>query len=294
MSFFTDIFTLPPMHRAFWVAVLAAPFCALIGSFITLKRLAFFSHAVSHSAITGLALGFTFHLSQSAASPGMQVALAIFCMAIALLMAWLFENTTLPPDTIMAFSFTGSVALGVILISRIRDYQVLEGVLFGDILAARWTDLWTIGALGVAVAGFIAVFYRPLALSVVNETLARLEGYPVRRMNYLFIILISLVVAVLMRQLGALLVNGMLVIPAAAARSIAGSFRQMLWFSVVIGVVGAVAGIFSSYHMDMPTGPALVLAQVVLLAACLVAGGVLRRASALRHNRRALNMERLP
>lgn len=269
MSPLTDIFSLPPMARAFWVAALAAPFCALLGSVITLRRLAFFSHAISHSALTGLALGFALRLADSASSPAMTLVLTVFCLAVAAGMVALFEFTRLPADTVMAFTFTGSVALGVVLISRLDDYRLLEGALFGDILAARWSDLIEIGVVGVVVLVFLGVSRRPLALATVSESLARLEGVNLRRLNYLLVLVIGLVVAVLMRQFGALLLNGFLIIPAAAARSVAGSLRGMLITSVILAELAVIGGIAASYHADLPTGPTLVLAQVAVLAACL-------------------------
>ncbi len=274
MEFFSAVFELPPLARAFWIALLAAPFCALLGAFITLRKLAFFSHAISHSALTGLALGFTFQLAASAGDPAMRVLLVAFCLAVAVGMVALFEFTSLPQDTVMAFSFTGSVALGVVLISRLDDYRVLEGALFGDILAARWPDLIEVGVLGAVVLAFLMCFRRGLTLSIVDESLARLEGINLRRLNYLLVLVIGLVVAVLMRQFGALLLNGFLIIPAAAGRSLGGSLRSMLIISVVVGLVAVVLGIYASYHADLPTGPTLVLAQVVILAVCLLVGGL--------------------
>ena len=274
MEFVTDIFALPPLARAFWLALIAAPFCALLGCFITLRRLAFFSHAISHSALTGLALGFTLHVAESAGSPAMRLVLALFCLAVAAGMVALFEFTKLPTDTVMAFSFTGSVALGVVLISRLDDYRILEGALFGDILAARWADCLEVALLGLLVVGFLALFRRPLALLIVDESLARLEGVRIRRLNYLFVLLIGLVVAVLMRQFGALLLNGFLIIPAAGARALAGSLRGMLVISVALALTAVALGVGASYHADLPTGPSLVLAQVALLTLCLAIAAV--------------------
>ncbi len=269
MNFLTDLFALPPVARAFWLALIAAPFCALLGSFITLRKLAFFSHAISHSALTGLALGFTFHLADSAGSPAMRLTLVVFCLAIAAGMVALFEFTKLPTDTVMAFSFTGSVALGVVLISRLDNYRILEGALFGDILSARPGDIVEVAVLGAGVLAFLAWNYRALSLAIVSEPLARLEGINLRRLNYLFVLVIGVVVALLMRQFGALLLNGFLIIPAAAARPLAASLRTMLVLSTLIAMVSAVGGMLLSYHADLPTGPSLVLAQVGALAVCL-------------------------
>src|ERR1051326_2818499 len=170
-----EFLQLPQMQRAFVIALIAGPVAGLFGTFITLRRMSFFSDAISHGAMTGVTLGFALRLARDVNSPAMQLTLIVFCTLIALLMAWLFERTTLHADTVIAFSYTGSVALGVVLISRLRGYRVLESALFGDILASSATDLWITVALALLTLGFLVFNLRALALSVVQESLARLE-----------------------------------------------------------------------------------------------------------------------
>ncbi len=219
----------------------------------------------------------------------MQITLVVFCTSIALLMAWLFERTSLHTDTVIAFSYTGSVALGVILISRLRGYRVLEGALFGDILASSASDVWTIAGLAVATLAFLFFNMRALTLSIVQENLAKIEGFNTRRLNYLFVMLIAIVVALLLRQLGALLISGLIVVPAAASRVVARDFRWMLVLSAVFGLIGAATGVYSSYHLDTPTGPTIVLVDVVILTACLV----LSRVGGKRHGATTARPDRL-
>lgn len=264
-----EFLELPQMQRAFAIALIAGPVAGVLGTFITLRRMSFFADAISHAAMTGVTLGFALRLAQEVNSTSMQITLIVFCVAIALLMARLFERTTLHTDTVIAFSYTGSVALGVVLISRLRGYRVLEGALFGDILGSSARDVWLIAGLAVVTLGFLFLNLRALTLSVVHENLARLEGLNVRVLNYAFVVLIAVVVALLLRQLGALLISGLIVVPAAAARILAGDFRQMLGWSAAIGFVGAAGGVAASYHLDTPTGPTMVLADVAILAVCL-------------------------
>lgn len=259
-----EFLEIPEMQRALFVAALAGPACALLGTFITLRGLAFFSDAIAHSALTALAIGFLFNLATDAHAPAMQALLAGFCVLLAVLMEWARERTGLRPDTVLALAFTGSIALGVVLISRLRGYRVLESALFGDILACTWLDIALVAVLAITVFAVVGLNLRAFALSTVNEHLARLEGIPVRRLNYVFVVLVALVVALLLRQIGAMLISGLLVIPAAAARFVAPSFRAMLRLAVGFGLVGALLGLFASYHLDTPTGPTMVLADLVL------------------------------
>ena len=253
------------------IALIAGPMAGLLGTFITLRRMSFFSDAISHGAMTGITLGFALNLAKDINSPAMQVTLVVFCTLIALLMAGLFEKTSLHTDTVIAFSYTGSVALGVVILSRLHTgARVLENALFGDILAASRADVYLVAALAASIVLFLCLNLRALTLSVVHENLAKMEGFNVRRLNYLFVILIAIVVALLIRQLGALLISGILVVPPAAARVIARNFKQMLVLSTGFGLLGAALGVFASYHLDAPTGPTIILTDVAILTACML------------------------
>ena len=264
-----EFLELPQMRNAFMVALIAGPLGGLLGTFITLRGMSFFSDAISHGAMTGVTLGFALNLAKDINDPGIQITLVVFCVLLALLMAWLLERTSLHADTVIAFTYTGSVALGVVMISRLRGYRVLEGALFGDILASSKTDVYVMAGLALLTLGFLAVNLRPLTLVVVQENLAKIEGYNTRRLNYAFVVIVALVIALLLRELGALLISGLIVVPAAAARVVSGNFRNMLLVSAAFGLAGAATGVFGSYQLDTPTGPTIVLADVFILTLCL-------------------------
>jgi len=273
-----EILQTPQLERALLIAVIAGPVMALLGTFITLRGMAFFSDAISHAALTGVGLGVALRLTNDVYGTGMQFVLIVFCCLVGLMMAWLFERTSLRADTVIAFSYSGAVALGVILISQLKGYQSLEGVLFGEILFASETDVWMVVGLSVLVLVFLLLNLRALLLCVVQEDLARIAGVDIRRLNYLFVLLIALVIALLLQQLGALLISGLIVIPAAASRMVSTSFRQMLIIAAVFGVFAGVIGIVASAQFDLPTGPTIVLANVALLVAAMVLGAILGRA----------------
>ena len=269
----------PQLQRALWIALIAGPVLGLLGAIITLRGLAFFSDAISHSAMTGVGLGLMLRLANEVYGPAMQAVLVVFCCAIALIMAWLLERTSLRADTVIAFSYSGATALGVILISRLKGYQSLEGVLFGEILFASDWDVWLVIGLGLIVSIFLTLNLRGLLLCTIEENLARLAGINVRRLNYSFVVLIALVVALLLQQLGALLIGGLIVIPAAASRMVARSFRQMLCLSAVFALLAGMVGILASAQYDLPTGPSIVLANTLFLFLAMIAGRlILKRA----------------
>jgi zinc transport system permease protein len=272
-----EVFQTPQLERALLIAMIAGPIMGMLGTFITLRGMAFFSDAISHAAMTGVGLGIALRLVNDVYGGGMQLVLAIFCCLVALMMAWLFERTSLRADTVIAFSYSGAVALGVILINQLKGYQSLEGVLFGEILFASDQDVWLILGLSILVLVFLLINMRGLLLCVVQENLARIAGINIRRLNYSFVVVIALVIALLLQQLGALLISGLIVIPAAASRMVAGSFRQMLIFGALFGLLAGILGITSSAQFDLPTGPTIVLANVAFLIVAMVLGRILGR-----------------
>jgi zinc transport system permease protein len=272
-----EILQTPQLLRALVIAMVAGPALALLGTIITLRGMAFFSDAISHAALTGVGLGLALKLSSDVSGVGMQAVLVVFCCLVGLTMAWLFEKTSLRADTVIAFSYSGAVALGVILIIQLKGYQSLEDVLFGEILFASTTDVWMIAGLSVLVLLFLFFNLRALLLCVVQEDLARIAGVNIRRLNYLFVLLIALVIALLLQQLGALLISGLIVIPAAASRMVSTSFRQMLLWAAVFGLIAGILGIVTSAQFDLPTGPTIVLANVTLLLAAMLMSAALGR-----------------
>jgi len=259
------------MRYALISAMILGPTCAFFGVFITLRGMSFFSDAVAHSALTGVALGFLFQEWFGLGIPTGAVVL-IFSLLLASIMSYFFQKTSLSPDTVIAFSFTGSVAIGVILISKMGKYRLLDGLLFGDIYANGREDILLQLLLAAAVFCFLGWNMKALTLSIVQPDLARVQGYRMEWLNYTFSLLIAACVAVCIKMLGALLLSALIVIPAAAAKLVASNFRQMIAFSTGLGLIGAVGGVMVSYACDIPTGPTIVVSHLSLLLAALIIG----------------------
>jgi zinc/manganese transport system permease protein/zinc transport system permease protein len=258
-------------------AIILGPACALLGVFVTLRGMAFFSDALAHSALTGVALGFLLDEWLPWTVPTMAVVL-VFCFALATLMAYFFERTRLKPDTIIAFSFTGSVALGVVVISALDKYRLIDGLLFGSIYANTRADLILQAVFCSGLIVFLLFNSRTYALTILQPELARAQGIRLERMNYFFALAVAATVAMGMKMVGALLLSALIVIPPAAAKLVSGNFRAMLCFAPLLGLIAAVAGVVGSNTLGSPTGPTIVLANVALLLAC-ITGTLLRRPS---------------
>jgi ABC-type Mn2+/Zn2+ transport system permease subunit len=263
------------MQRALVAAAVAGPLCALLGVFITLRGMSFFSDAVAHAALTGVALGLLAEQGLAAAGLVMPpwahaAVLVVFCVGIAWLMTWLFERTALRADTVIAFCFTGSVAFGAIVIGRLRQARDLEAVLFGDVNALAWEDVWALG--GVAVLAFVLVLgnLRALTLTTLQPDLARADGIRAGRWNLALVTLVAVTVALLIKMIGALLLSALIVVPAAAGKLLAPGFRAMLWIAMGLGLAASVGGVLVAWQVDEPTGPVIVLVQLLPLAGAIV------------------------
>jgi zinc transport system permease protein len=259
------MFTEPFMQRALLAALFLGPLCAFMGVFVTARRMAFFSDTISHAALTGVALGFWFGL----ADPTWPMIAVSLLVAGAIM--WLRENTDLLTDTIMALLLSSSVAIGVIILSLLEGFRgELHSYLFGEILAIGAQEVW-LAAVLFAVVG-TALFWQlgSTTLLTAHEEMAQVCGVPVRRYNYLFVIVLTFAVALTIRLLGIILVTALIVIPPAAARGMSRNLRQQIIFSLAFGLIGGVGGTLLSYQLDVPCGPAIVLACVVLFLLSLV------------------------
>jgi len=264
---FSEIWSYEFMRYALLSACVLGPACALLGVFVTLRGMAFFSDALAHSAVTGVALGF-FINEKLGWDVDPMLSVLFFSMALAGLMAWLFERSNLSPDSVIAFSFTGSVALGVVLISWLKKYRLIDGILFGSIYSNSFSDLLWQLALAGGIGIFLLFLMKRYTLSTLSPELSLSFGIRSGWLNYVFAMLIAATVVVALKMLGALLLSALIVIPPAASKLISGSFRKMLLFSLLIGFLAPLIGVLFSCQADVPTGPSIVLANVCLLFVC--------------------------
>ena len=262
-----NMLTEPWMQRALLVAVFLSPLCALLGVFLTARRMAFFSDTISHAGLAGVAIGLWLGLAEptwSLIAVGLVVAAAIF---------WLKEKTELLTDTIMALLLSGSVAAGVILLGilKIRPGEI-HGYLFGDILAVSSAEVWQAAGLFLIIGAGVFFFLSDLTLITAQEDMAQVSGVPVRRANYLFVLVLTLTVALTIRLLGIILVTALLVIPPAAARNVSRTLRQQIILSIIFGFFGGVGGTVLSYHLDVACGPTIVLVCIGTFLLTLIGG----------------------
>jgi zinc transport system permease protein len=276
------MFTEAYLIRALVAAALLAPLCGLLGVFVTARRMSFFSDTIAHGALTGMALGVWLGWTDHT------LPMVLFSLALAGALLWLQRNTQLLTDTIMALLLSGSVALGMIVLSLLHGSRAqLHSYLFGDILAVGAQDLLLASILFVVVFAGLSWNLSGMTLLSAHEEMAWVTGVPVRRLNFLFLLVMTITVAVSIRLLGILLVTALLVVPPATARNLSRNLRQQIIWSVLSGLVGGLTGVFASARLDLPCGPAIVLSCIALFIVTLVAGRAMDRKPRLHENAQA-------
>ena len=259
-----SLLTFPFMQRAIVGAVLMGILGGMLGSFVTLRQLSFFSHAVGHAALVGVALGVLLQINPT-------WMLLPFTLVFGVIVLYFIDKTDLASDSVLSIVLSGALAIGVILTSLIKGYRGnLMAVLFGDILAIDTTDL--ILTLLVLVGGsiFLLSTLRQQILLTLNPDVAQVQGIPVQLYRYVFVVLLSLAVAVAIKAVGVLLVNAFLVIPASTAKLMSHHFSRFLIMSVIVGSISSIAGIIVSGIFNFASGPSIVLVQFLLFVAVFI------------------------
>lgn len=257
---FTDIWWLVPLLTGVFLATITGP----LGSFVVWRRMAFFGDTLAHGALLGITLGVLTDIN-------LTVALALSCVLLALLLMPLQNRSNLSSDTLLGIVSHSTLAIGLVALSLADGVRVdLMSYLFGDLLAVEISDLAWVSASVMVIGGLMALNWRGLLASTVSPELAEIDGYPVKRLNLLLVLMLAMVVALAMKIVGILLVSALLVVPAATARSFARTPQQMVLIAAVSGISSVLLGIWASFQWDTPTGPSVVVAAAGLFILSLI------------------------
>ncbi|KZZ45176.1 hypothetical protein A3759_10215 [Thalassolituus sp. HI0120] len=257
---FTDIWWLVPLLTGVLLATITGP----LGSFVVWRRMAFFGDTLAHGALLGITLGVLTDIN-------LTVALALSCVLLALLLMPLQNRSNLSSDTLLGIVSHSTLAIGLVALSLADGVRVdLMSYLFGDLLAVEISDLAWVSASVMVIGGLMALNWRGLLASTVSPELAEIDGYPVKRLNLLLVLMLAMVVALAMKIVGILLVSALLVVPAATARSFARTPQQMVLIAAASGISSVLLGIWASFQWDTPTGPSVVVAAAGLFILSLI------------------------
>jgi zinc transport system permease protein len=255
------------MQLALLAGVVVGATAPLIGTFIVQRGMSLLGDGLGHVAVAGV--GASLLLSTSPTWTALLVA-----VAAALLIEWLRTRDGTSGDLALALVFYGGIAAGVVLASRSATNTNLEPYLFGSILTATPTDVGTVIGLGALIAVSIAVTGPALLAVILDEDAARVAGIPARALNALLAVLTAVTVVAAMRIVGVLLVAALMVLPVAASRLLARSFRATLLGAMAVGVASAVLGLVAARQWALAAGGAIVLVSALAFALASVWVGV--------------------
>jgi len=262
---------LDPLGRAFFLralvaAILVGTVCAVVGTYVVLKGLAFIGDAVSHAAFPGVVasflLGTPYFLGAAVAAVG-----------TALSIGFVSRRTQLRLDTTVGVVFAGTFALGIFMYSTIHGFVMdLMGLLFGNVLLISFDDLLGLVALGLLVLAVIVVLWKELLYATFDPLGAAASGLPVELLEYVYLAVVALTIVVSLKAVGIILVVAMLVTPAATAQLLTVRFGRMMALAILVGIVSAVVGLYVSLWADAASGATIVLVETALFVAAMTLG----------------------
>jgi manganese/iron transport system permease protein len=245
------------MQRGMIAAVLVGIVCAVVGTYVVLRGMAFFGDALAHTILPGIALGYLF-------SGGARDVLFWWALGTAIVAALgiglISKNSQIKEDTSIGIVFAGMFALGVALISTVRSYAVdLSHFLFGDVLSISIQSLWLILIFGGIVLLIVFAFYKEFMTLSFDPILAATLRLPVGLLNNLLLTLIAVTVAVSLQTVGVALMVAMLVTPAATAYLLTHRLSTMMMLAAVFASLSGAIGLYLSFYLNIASGAAIVL-----------------------------------
>ena len=256
------------MKNAFLAILLLTPLLGLLGTMAVNHQMAFFSYALGHSALTGIGLGIILGLRNDL------VAMLVFGIIWAILICVIKQSGSASTDTVISVFSSTSVAAGLLILARGGKFAKYSSLLIGDVLAVTPSDLlWLLLAL-IGTLVLWALLYNSLLLTSVDSFLARSRGVKTRLVECAFVVMVAVAVMLSIRWVGVMLINALLILPAAAGRNLARSSRQHAVWSVVLALFSGLLGLTLSYYLDTSAGASIVLVSALCYAVSLAVRSV--------------------
>lgn len=253
------------MKNALLAILLITPLFGLVGTMIVNNKMSFFSDAIGHSALTGIAIGVLMGVDNYL------VSMLGFALLFALCISAVMNSGTSSADTIIGvFSSTG-LALGIVLLSASGGFAKYSGYLIGDILTVQPVEIAMLALILVAVVVVWFVFFNKFMLTSINADLAASKGIRIQLVEKMFVVIVAVIVTISIKWVGVLIINSLLVLPAAAARNFAKSMRSYHFVAIGISMFSGVSGLIVSYYTGTAAGGTIVLiAAAVFFASFMV------------------------
>ena len=270
----------PHVVRGILATLLVCFICGAMGSLVVGNRMAFFSDALAHCAFAGVGLGLLLSILTDTPDELVRQRITLvmvgFGVAVGLMIAFVREQTGLANDTVIGVFYAGSIGVGAVVTKLAQGWQrtklfSIEDFIFGNPTSVRAWEIVLLILLAIGTAVFLGFLYNWLVLASANPSLALSRRVPVRWCRYLFIVLLALMVNLSQQITGTLLINGLLIVPAAAAANLSGNLRQMFWYSIAIALFVGFLGNYLSWEISSryPTHSLGISGSIVCLSVIL-------------------------
>lgn len=241
------------MKNALLGVLLVTPMFGILGTMVVNNKMAFFSDALGHSALTGIAVGVMFGIKNTL------VSMLAFSILLTIAIIKVKNANTASVDTVIGVFSSSAVALGIVILSYNGGFNKYSVYLIGDLLSISNRDIFMLIIALIAVLLVWVTCFNKFLLVSINHTFARSRGVNVKFYEYMFTILVAIIVTISIQWVGILVISSMMILPAAGARNIANNIRQYHIYSISIAVISGILGLFLSYHLGCATGATIVL-----------------------------------
>ena len=248
------------MKNALLAIFVISPLFGLVGSMIVNNKMSFFSDALGHSALTGIALGAILGISNYSLS------MVIFAVIFSILLNYIKNKKTASTDTIISVFSSVSIALGLVLLSKYGGINKYSQYLVGDILSVTISEILMLLIMLIITVLIWCKLSNKLITISTDVSLARAKGIKVQVIENIFGVLIAVLVMLTIKWVGILLINALLILPAAAARNISGNMREYTIYSIIFSLVAGFTGLILSYIFAVATGPTIVVISGIMYA----------------------------
>ena len=246
------------MKNALFAILIITPLFGIIGTMIVNNKMAFFSDALGHSAFTGIAIGMLLGVSNNT------ISMIAFAILFALLLNKINASRIASKDTIISVFSSTAIALGLVILTKNGNYTSISNYLIGDILNIFPEEIWILLGIAIFVLLFWIKYFNQLLAISVNTSLAKSKGIKTKIIENIFVALIAVIVTVSIKWVGILIINSLLILPAASSRNISKNMRQYHFWSVLFSLLSGVVGLVASYYFGVSTGPTIVLVSSII------------------------------
>ena len=249
------------MKNALLAVLIITPLFGLAGTMVVNNKMSFFSDALGHSALTGIAIGSILGIADT------NISMVLFAVLFALALNKIKNANLASTDTVISVFSSLGIAVGLAILSQGGNFSKYSNLLIGDILSITPKEILFMFGIFIITILFWVLFFNHLHALSVNASLAKSKGIPVRLIDNLFVVIIALIVMLSIKWVGVLIINALLILPAASSRNIASNMREYHLYSIIFSLFSGIAGLIFSYYNSVATGPMIVIVAAMIFFA---------------------------